>query len=402
MTTDPATLQHGIYRIPSQERIVFGEPAAQALVAEVTRLGAQRVFVTATASLARLADGPLQQVQQALGTRLAGSFTTIRAHSPREDVLAAANAARQAGADLLVAVGGGSVIDATKAVQLAIWCGLTVPADFNRFRADAPGGAAAIVAPADPLRIVAVSTTLSAAEFTSLAGVTDSATRSKQGYQHPLLIPRTVILDPRATLPTPMRLLLGTGLRAVDHAVETWCAPTANMATQMHSMQGLAMMMQALPAIHAAPQALAPRLQAQLGMWQSISALAAGAGTGASHGIGYALGATFDVAHGETSCVMLPAVLRWNEAANLDRQQALMAAAGLSGGPSLSDRVARLVQGLGLPDSLQALGIARNQFDEIARRAMAYEPVRSNPRKIAGEADVLQILELAWASRSGS
>ena len=114
----------GTVLLTAQERVLFGKPAAQAVCAEVERLGAQRVFVTSGASLARLSDGPLQRIEAALGPRLAGRFVGIRAHSPRDDVIAAARAARDAQADLLVAVGGGSVIDATKAVQFCIWMGL--------------------------------------------------------------------------------------------------------------------------------------------------------------------------------------------------------------------------------------------------------------------------------------
>jgi maleylacetate reductase len=117
--------------------------------------------------------------------------------------------------------------------------------------------------------------------------------------------------------------------------------------------------------------------------------------TGASHGIGYALGATFGVAHGHTSCVMLPAVLAWNAAVNGARQQALAAAMGAPG-RAASDLVRELVAGLGQPVTLRAVGIKRENLEELARRALSYHPVKVNPRKIAAAADVLEILELAW------
>ena len=103
---------------------MFGTPAPQAVVKEAEYYGSQRVFVTSTRSLAALDDGPLQKVEAALGQRYAGTFSAIASHSPREDVIAAANAARDAGADMLVAVGGGSVVDATKVVQLCLWLSL--------------------------------------------------------------------------------------------------------------------------------------------------------------------------------------------------------------------------------------------------------------------------------------
>jgi maleylacetate reductase len=243
--------------------------------------------------------------------------------------------------------------------------------------------------------MVAVSTTLSASEFTENAGVTQSATNTKQSFRHRLFAPRTVVLDPAATLDTPDWLLFCTGIRAVDHAVETYCNPRAHPATEALSLQGLRLLTRALPAIKQAPRELAPRLEAQFGMWQAIAAAASGIPTGASHGIGYALGATFGVAHGHTSCVMLHAVLRWNAAVNAERQKALSEAMGQPGRPA-SDLVRELVVGLDQPVTLRAVGIKRENIDEIARRALSYQPVQLNPRPIKTVEDVKAILELAW------
>jgi maleylacetate reductase len=130
-------------------------------------------------------------------------------------------------------------------------------------------------------------------------------------------------------------------------------------------------------------------------MWQAIAPSASGVPTGASHGIGYALGATFGVAHGHTSCVMLHAVLKWNAAVNAERQKALSAAMGAPG-RSASDLVRELVAGLDQPTTLQAVGIKRENLEEIARRALAYHPVQVNPRPIKTTDDVKEILEIAW------
>jgi len=190
-------LTAGTFNITAQERIVHGMPAGDAVLAEAERCGAQRVFIVSSASLARLTDGPLQRVQRALGARHAGTFGAVRAHSPREDVIAAALAARQAGADLLVAVGGGSAVDATKALQVCLWHGLTTPEAMEPYRAGAPAEVArTTVAPPDAIRMLSVSTTLSASEFTAMAGITDSATNTKQMFMHRLMVPRTAVLDP--------------------------------------------------------------------------------------------------------------------------------------------------------------------------------------------------------------
>ena len=123
-TTVPSAVQAGRFTVQPIDQIIFGTPLADALVAEADRIGAKRVFVTSTRSLSQLENGPLQRAVHALGDRHVGTYSRISAHSPREDVIAGANAARAAKADLLVAVGGGSVIDATKAMLLCLWLGL--------------------------------------------------------------------------------------------------------------------------------------------------------------------------------------------------------------------------------------------------------------------------------------
>jgi maleylacetate reductase len=396
MTDSYDGIQPGTFAIPAQERIIHGTPAGAAVRAEAVRLGAKRVFLISGRSLGALADGPLQRIAAALGSMCAGSFTAVRAHSPREDVIAAAGAARECGADLLVGVGGGSAIDAAKAVQVCLWHGLTTPESMDPFHAGAaPDIARPITAPADPIRMLAVSTTLSAPEFTGMCGITDTRTRAKQMFVHRLMVPRTAILDPAATLHTPADLLFSTAIRSVDHAVECWCSPLASPATEALSLQGLTLLAQALPAIRANPLDLKPRMTAQFGVWQAIAALAAGVQTGASHGIGYALGAGFGVAHGHTSCVMLPAVLRWNSAENADRQRALSAAMGAPDRPA-TELVAELIRSLGLPGSLREVGVREDQLAELAQRALAYPPVLANPRPIKTVADVREILALAW------
>lgn len=397
-------LRGGVYSLPAQERVVYGQPLAASLDAELQRLQARRVFVLGSASQRRAADGAWDQVLATLGSRLAGHWGAMRAHTPRDDVLAATRAARQAGADLIVAVGGGSVIDGAKAVQLCLWRDIDRPEAMDALCHGHPAAAemARQAPPPDAVRVLSVSTTLSAAEFTATAGVTDPATRSKQSWRHRLLVPRVAVLDPAATLPTPLPLLLATGLRAVDHAVESWCSPLSHAVGEQHARLGAQLLFEALPAIARDPADLQARARAQVGMWQAILGSATGAGTGASHGIGYALGATFDVAHGHTSCVLLPAVLRFNAAVNAARQQALAEALpddGANGqscrtlAGTLAERVESLVRQLGLPGRLSELGIAPAQFDEIARRALAYEPVQRNPRPMTTAADVRQVLQ---------
>ena len=140
-----------------------------------------------------------------------------------------AGLARKARADLIVSVGGGSAIDATKVILIALWQNATTIDDLDHYKAGKPKeGAAppseAIAPPADAIRMIAVPTTLSAAEFNAFAGICDPRRGVKESFGHRLIVPRVIVLDPAATLHTPMDLMLSTGLKAVDHAVERLCS----------------------------------------------------------------------------------------------------------------------------------------------------------------------------------
>ena len=115
---------------------------------------------------------------------------------------------------------------------------------------------------------------------------------------------------------------------------------------------------------------------------------------GASHGIGYVLGAAFDIPHGHTSCIMLPAVMRWNEKANYSRQVRVSQAMG-SPDTSAGELLEKLIQDLGMPTRLSDVDINAKDFASIAEKAMGTPWVPHNPRKISGPSDVLEILKLA-------
>lgn len=382
----------GTHHWPAQERIIYGRPAAEALAEEVERAGASRVFVTTTRSLT--GGALVARIVKSLGARFAGKFDAIAAHSPREAVIAGAGALRAVQADLVVAVGGGSVIDATKVMLLAMW---RAAHDVEALSALAGSGGPASAWTVDPqaLRMVAIPTTLSAAEFFPSAGVTDLQRHAKQMYLHPLAVPRSVILDPAATLETPMELLLSTGMRAVDHAVEGWCSVKSAPIADATNREAMRLLANALPAIRRDPQALDSRALAQHGMWLSRIATMAGIPYGASHGIGYLLGGGRGVPHGVTSCVMLPAVMDWNASVNAARQADVSAAFGGAGEPA-GEGLRRFIAGLGLPIRLREAGIARDELHVIAASWDGSGPIATNPRRVSGKKDLLEILELAW------
>jgi maleylacetate reductase len=385
----------GTHRYSRQEEVVYGRPAGEALTATARSLGARRLLITTTRSLAGPA-GLATKLAEGLGPLCVGVFAGVKAHSPREGVVEGAGLARALGCDLLVAVGGGSVIDATKVMQLCLWGSLQRPEELDRVRVG-PGADRLALATLQPtVRMVAVPTTLSAAEFTPFAGVTDAGRRVKEGYSHALLAPRVVVLDPAVTLETPPELWLSTGVKAVDHAVEQLCNPERAPFADALSRDGLVRLGRGLRATKRDPHDLEARLECQLGMWLAMSGASSGRGMGASHAIGHTLGGSFGVPHGITSCVMLPAVLRWNESVDGDRQRLVRDLLG-SGDGSASDAVTDLCLTLGLPTRLAQVGIRPDQFRAIAEHAMHDRGIRSNPRPIRDPADIMEILELARA-----
>jgi len=386
----------GTYRFPPMENVVYGIPHAEAVATEIDRVEARAVFVLASGTLARETD-LVERLRRVLGNRFAGLFAQIGAHTPRIDVVAAANAARAAGTDLIVTIGGGSVTDAAKMVALCLGNRISDPAELDRLRAviSADGTVKRPEVAPPAVRTVAIPTTLSAGEFSASAGCTDTARRVKESFSHPRMMPQTVILDPAASVPTPEWLFLSTGIRAVDHAVEDICSVNGQPLSEGASMHALRLLGRGLPAVKADPQDLPARLDCQLGAWMSMVGSQTGVSKGASHGIGHVLGGTAGVPHGYTSCIMLPHVLRWNHAVNADRQALVSEALGQRDEPA-AGLVAGLIAGLGLPTRLRDVGVQPEQLDDIAEGSMHDRWIHTNPRKIDGPAVVRGLLDAAW------
>jgi maleylacetate reductase len=372
------------------DEVVFGRPAAEAIVAQMDRLGKTRAFLMVSGTLNRTTDA-IENIRHALGSRCVATFDSMPAHTPREAVIAATEQARAAGADLIVTVGGGSITDGAKAVQLCLANNVRNVDGIDPLRT-VKGAVPTMTAPT--VRQISVPTTIAGGEFSAAAGVTNARTKVKEMLRHQLTIPRAVILDPAITVHTPEWLFLSTGIRAVDHCVEGLCSREAHPYADAQAQKGLSMLAQALPRVKANPGDLDARMDCQIGTWLSMGALSAGVPMGASHGIGYVLGAVFDVPHGYTSCVMLPSVMRWNKQTNAERQ-ALVAEAMGQPGRDAGDVLDAFIRGLGLPRSLQDVRIGPEHFDRIAEAAMATPWVPRNPRKIDGPAQVRDILLLA-------
>ena len=321
---------------------------------EVERAGATRVLLVTTRSA--VTDPALAPAVEALlGGRLTGRVT-VGQHAPARDVAAAAEAARSARADGLVSLGGGSPVDAAKAAAFSLATGLDLRAPDAPLRARA--------ARLDRvLPHVAIPTTLSAAELSSGAGFSAEGTREKVGVGAAPLLPAAVIYDGALALRTPTDLWLSTGVRAVDHAVETLLAEGEHPLPDAAALDGLRRLRAGLLAVRADPGDVAARGECQVGAWLSYL-LPGPAARGLSHTLGKRLGSRHGIPHGVTSCLLLPHVLR--VLAPRFPEAAARIAEVLGGGDAAS-AVADLVAALGLPRRLSAWNLSDEDLAEAVR-----------------------------------
>jgi len=377
-----------LHQWPAQGRVHHGAALADALPREVA--DAARIVLVTTRSLA--GGALVAAATAAIGERLVGRFAAMRAHSPVEDVLALAALLREKDADLVVALGGGSVIDGSKVACLAVWRAISDAGELvgaAASRGAAPGN---WDGPPPGPRMVAIPTTLSAAEFAPHAGYTDLAAGRKYRALDPWMVPRAVILDPAATLETPAELLLSSGIRALDHAAERWCSTAPQAFSDAVSHRAMLMLAEGLPRVRAHPDDLEARALCQQAMWLSVMGGWSGVPVGASHGLGYILGAAKGVPHGITSCLMLHAVMRWNAPVNEARQRDV---ARIFGGAEAGPAIETFVRALGLPTRLSEQGIAAADIPGLAARWNGDAPIATNPRPVRGAADLEEILRLA-------
>jgi alcohol dehydrogenase class IV len=388
-------MRTGVFNFLAQERVHFGVPAADGIAAEVAQRGARRLFVVTSKSLNRKTGAVAEALSKVQG-QVVGLFDECIEHTPRDTVIALTRRLRETQAELIVSIGGGTVIDTVKVALVCLAEGVDDVDAMSQWhmRVDADGSRHTPQPGMPPCRQIAVPTTLSGAEFSDLGGCTDTRHGTKQGYTGQWIGAAAVILDPRITVHTPERLWLSTGIRAVDHAVESLCSINAQPLIDATSVRALALLGRALTRYAEDPADLDARLDAQLGAWLASMGIRR-TDYGASHGLGHALGADSGVPHGITSCVLLPTVMRYN-AETCAAQLAEVAQALGDARRSAADQVAELIARLGLPTRIGQLGIERSRLATIAEKGMAIPWVRTNPRKIDRVAQLMEILEAAW------
>lgn len=388
-------IQPGTYEYFRQERVIFGKPLEQAVAEALAPFDAKRIFVVSTRTLSRRTD-VVRRLHTALGNRFAGLFDEVRSHVPRESAIAAAATAQAACPDLLISIGGGSAIDTGKMVQLCLAEGVTRPGDLDAFRVrtDESGVTTTPGIRTPPFRQIAIPTALSGAEWSHTTGSTDTERHIKDIYIQADLAAPAVILDAAITLHTPMWVWLSSGMRAVDHAIGSLCSRRANPFTDATTSRALGMLNRSLRRAVQVPDDLDARLESLVAVWLASTGMMR-MQYGASHGLSWHLSAIADVPHGDCSCVLMPAVLRYNERVNADRQRQVSEALGRPDLPA-ADAVLDLIQAVGRPHRLRDVGITREHIDVICHDAMGNLLVRNNPRPVDQPEQVREILEMAW------
>ncbi len=215
----------GSHQYPAMDSVIYGKPAAEALREEAERLDARRVFLIASRTLNTGTD-EIEKIRSSLGDRYAGTFDGIPQHTTREVVVQAAAHAREASADLIVAIGGGSVVDAAKIILMCIEHEIVDQDGLDGYETTPERRLGAFRNP--KVRMIAIPSTLSGGEYNSGSLVTDTRRKLKQIFNHPMMMPRTIILDPAITRYTPEKLWLGSGTRAMDHGIEAICSIRGN------------------------------------------------------------------------------------------------------------------------------------------------------------------------------
>lgn len=260
--------------------------------------------------------------------------------------------------------------------------------------------------------IINIPTSLSGGEYSVNGGATDMRTHRKSSFNHPSMGSSLIILDPALSVSTPMPVWISTGMRAVDHCVEGLCS-TATKPTDadMAFETGLKLLLPNLLTTKKEQGNLEARLDEMLGVREAMKGTKLGVPMGASHGIGHQLG-PLGVGHGETSCVMLPPVLKYNylygdETIRKSQQKvldifwsielvaAVLKERGLDEKADAGDVVGAFISELGMPRTLKHVGVGREQLDSLADNAMRDRWIPTNPVPLKDRVQVLEILEMA-------
>jgi alcohol dehydrogenase class IV len=372
------------------ERVISGPGKISTLGEEVERRGLHRVIVVTGRTLG--SSPLLDSVTGALGSRCANVFKGARQHVPRSAVNQLEAEIKRLDADCLVSFGGGSPIDTCKVASHAF-----LAAHAGTGKPTAAGGREIVH--------IAIPTTLSAGEYTHSGGVTDETTRVKSGVSDARLQARTVLNDPELTLATPDWLWVATGMRALDHAVETSYAIRHHPLSDALAAKAISLLVEHLAASikSGGAEQLAHRGFCQFAAWFSIYG-SMNTRFGISHLLGHQIGPRWNVPHGVTSCITLPHAMRFMAEIAPERFAPIAEGFHLpfdarnpkSSALACADRTAQFIAEFDVPHTLKDAGVPRAEIGDIVEPVL-HELERSEAvDRPVTKAEVAGLLEASY------
>ncbi|MBV9593835.1 MAG: iron-containing alcohol dehydrogenase [Actinobacteria bacterium] len=370
--------------------------AATALPEIVDRYGYERVLIYASRTLNR--ETPVvKTIADALGSRLVGVSDEVGEHAPVNNIIKAIHRVYETNADVMIGVGGGSVFDFGKFVQMGVWAGVKTREELLSYQSErGVRPLDAVYQPPESMgthrfRQIAVPTTFSTAEATSGGTPVDDETGAKVRFTVRQGAPRAVVYDPEVVTYTPTHLLMATGIRGLDHAMNTVMSTEPNVVAETMALNAIPRFFEYLPKIREDRSDLRANAQCQLATWFAIM------GQSVGHGFSYAsvhvLGPWALVGHGEAACVMMLAQARWFSEVSSPAMDAIAEAVGRPG-VRFDQLVLELLQRLQLPTSLAELGVTRDKLPALAEAVHAHPIVhRYNLRPIDTLEDVTAVLQ---------
>lgn len=382
-------------------RIISGPGSRARLAEEVAALGLERVLVVSGPRI-RAGTALVQEVESLLGDRLAGVFDGVEQHSPDRSLREAADHARHLGPDAVLSIGGGSVHDAAKAIAVAGPGHHTIVDFASRF--EPPDTFHRPEVDVEPLPVLTMPTTFSAAEVVGGGAFTDTATGRKLIFVHPKLTPRLVILDGEAVASTPRSVLAASGMNALHHCLEALYSKGAQPITDAFALRAFAGLTATLPAL--APKVPTPGtdvFQRALDAAAMSGLTYANSWLGIGHAVCHVLGGRYGLSHGQSNAVMVRYSVRFNLEHARERLLLAAHAAGASFPAGQTELAARhvvalvdwLATELEVPQRLRDLGLPEGEFEAIAEDVMADPQTYWNPRPVTRD-DVVAVLEQAW------
>jgi len=358
----------GQYDYLPQKRVIYGKECGQAVAEEVKNYGAKNILLVAAKSLHTKLNATQSLIDQ-LGDKVIAIFDKVAAHAPLPNVWALTELMNEVQPDLIVSIGGGSVRDTAKVAALAYGAGVKSKDAISDLRVKVGDNGQMVIPelPQNIVRQISIPTTLSGAEFGTIAGAVDLDRNIKDIYRHPQMISELIIYDPALARLTPNDLWISTGMRAVDHAVETILSVAASPFTDGPALHALRLFNEGLEAGEQANISLEALQNCQFGVWP----------------------------HGLCTCVLLPSVLKYNATAAGEKDRWIATALGHPEWTA-SDAVAHLIKRLGLVSNLKDAGVKREQLPLIAEASMTNYFVKNNLRPIKSPEQVMEILEMAF------